>query len=307
MRSFLGVWALLAVCLVFAGCGKDEGIMEECVTDFTLQLPFDESTKAVAEGDFIDVVFYEIWDSEFKKVLANGSLEITGGVLSTSFSLVKDQIYNFIFWAQDSDVEAYSWDNLKNVKVDYTKFTANNKDCYDAFYAPAKDIVADGGNKTVYLYRPFAQLNFGASTMTTDVGSFTIESNNVTVENISTVFNTVDGKADPTALSKVSFSAPTGGLIQTNAEDGKELLAKGQKYYWVSMNYFLVPGETEANVKVSAEFKTSGGTVCHTIDSVPVQKNYKTNIVGNIFTNTSNFNIEIKPTFNPKDKEVVVK
>lgn len=307
MRKIFSVCTLLALCLAFAGCQKDAGRGGQCVMDFSLQLPADAATRAVSDGDFIDVVFYEIWDSEFANVLKSGTLPISGGVCTTSFTLVKDQYYNFIFWAQDKDVEAYSWDNnLKNIKVDYTKFTANNKDCYDAFYAPAKDVVADGSNKTVYLYRPFAQLNFGASTMTTDVGSFTIESSKVTVENVSTVFNTVDGKADPTALSQVTFSAPTGGLVQTNAEDGKELLAKGEKYYWVSMNYFLVPGETEANVNVTAVFNTTGGTVSHAIGSVPVQRNFKTNIVGDIFTSTSNFTIEVKPAFETGDKEVTV-
>lgn len=304
MRKIFSVCAALAMCLAFTCCQKDNGTVE-CVTSFTLQLPADESTRAVSEGDNINIVHYEIWDSDFKKILASGSKQITGGVLTTNFSLVKDQIYNFIFWAQDSDVEAYSWENLKNIKVDYTKFTANNKDCYDAFYAPA-NVLADGKNKTIYLYRPFAQLNFGASTMTTDVGAFAIESNNITVENVSTVFNTVEGKADPNALSKFTFSAPNGGLVQTNDQDGKELLVKGENYFWVSMNYFLVPGEKEANVTVNAEFNTTGGKVQHTIGSVPVQRNFKTNIVGDIFTSTSSFTIEVKPAFDPKDKDITI-
>ena len=42
----------------------------------------------------------------------------------------------------------------------------------------------------------------------------------------------------------------------------------------------------------------------HSIGSVPVQKNFRTNIVGDIFTNTSEFTITVVPDFLTPDKEV---
>ena len=56
--------------------------------------------------------------------------------------------------------------------------------------------------------------------------------------------------------------------------------------------------------RVVAQFYTTGGLVEHSIGSVPVQKNFRTNIVGDIFTNTSEFTITVVPDFLTPDKEV---
>ena len=308
MKKILAFAAFAAMIFAAGSCQKNEAIGgrgEACVTKFSVQMPQEATTKTVSEGENVDVVYYEIWDEDFANILGQGVESITDGRLEKEFVLVKNQTYNFIFWAQkgvESDAP-FSWDTLKEIKVDYSKFTANNKDCYDAFYATAEDIMADGGTKYVYLTRPFAQLNFGASVMDTAVGEFTVESNTVTVKQVATVFDTRSGKASSTSseLVDVTFTAEDGGLVQDETENHKDLAVSSKNYYWVSMNYFLVPAETEANVVVNATFETTLGTVSHSISSVPVQKNYRTNIVGDIFTNTSKFIIEIVPGFKEPD------
>lgn len=311
MKKIFAFAAFAAMILGVGACQKEGpigGRGQVCVTSFTVQLPQAGQTKAVSKAENVDVVYFEIWNGAFDKMLAKGERTITGGVLKENFSLVKDQRYNFIFWAQKKSVEngfqsPYSWTNLKDVNVDYNLFTENNKDCYDAFYA-VEPITADGKSRSIYLYRPFAQLNFGASTMKTSVGEFTIEKNVVTVTNVSKSFNTVSGKASTTDVASVRFEATNGGLVQAEATDSKDLKVGDKSYYWVSMNYLLVAAGTEDNVEVVAQFYTTGGLVEHSIGSVPVQKNYKTNIVGDIFTNTSAFTITVVPDFAGADKEV---
>ena len=301
-------FAAFAVMIFAAGsCQKNNAIGgrgESCVTSFSIEVPQPE-TKSVSEGDHVNVVYYEIWDDAFANILGKGVETISGGRLEKEFVLVKNQTYNFIFWAQKSfeSNSPFSWTDLKSIKIDYSKFTSNNKDCYDAFYATAENIVADGGRNTVYLTRPFAQLNFGASIMDTAVGAFTVESNTVTVKQVANVFDTRSGKASSTQseLIDVTFTAEEGGLVQDENEDHKDLAVSSKNYYWVSMNYFLVPAETEANVTVNATFETTLGTVSHSISSVPVQKNYRTNIVGDLFTNASKFIIEVVPGFKEPD------
>ena len=308
MRKIFAFAAFAAMVFASGACQKDGAIGgrgESCVTSFSIEMPQEAVTKAVSEGDHVDVVYYEIWDEDFTNILGEGSEAISGGRLEKEFVLVKNQTYNFIFWAQksfESDAP-FSWTNLKEITVDYSKFTSNNKDCYDAFYATAKDVVADGNTKNVYLTRPFAQLNFGASVMDTAVGEFTVESNTVTVKQVATVFDTVAGKASSANSQPVdvTFTAEDGGLVQDETEYDKDLEVGSNTYYWVSMNYFLVPAETEANVVVEATFETTLGTVSHSISSVPVQKNYRTNIVGDLFTNTSKFIIKIVPGFKEPD------
>lgn len=308
MKKIFAFAAFAAMIFAAGSCQKNEAIGgrgEACVTKFSVEMPQEAQTRSVSEGDHVNVVYYEIWDEDFSNILGSGEESITDGRLEKEFVLVKNQTYNFIFWAQKSfeSGSPFSWDTLKEIKVDYSKFTANNKDCYDAFYSTAEDIVADGGTKYVYLTRPFAQLNFGASVMDTAVGEFTVESNTVTVKQVATVFDTRSGKASSTSseLVDVTFTAEDGGLVQDETEDHKDLAVSSKNYYWVSMNYFLVPAETEANVVVNATFETTLGTVSHSISSVPVQKNYRTNIVGDIFTNASKFIIEIVPGFKEPD------
>lgn len=310
MKEIFALAACAAMIFGAASCQKNEAIGgrgESCVTKFSIEVPQEAQTRSVSEGENVDVVYYEIWDEDFANILGNGEESITGGRLEKEFVLVKNQTYNFIFWAQKSFADGespFTWkDNLKEIKVDYSKFSSNNKDCYDAFYATETGVVADGATKNVYLTRPFAQLNFGASVMDTAVGSFTIESNTVTVKQVATVFDTVTGKASSTNSQAVdvTFVAEDGGLVQAENEDHKDLKVGTDMYYWVSMNYFLVPAEKEANVVVNATFETTLGTVSHSISSVPVQKNYRTNIVGDLFTNTSKFIIEIVPGFKEPD------
>lgn len=315
MKKIFAFAAAAAMILGVGACQKEGpigGRGEECVTSFTVQLPQAGQTKTVSEAENVDVVYYEIWDKDFANILGNGYESIYNGRLEKEFVLVKNQTYNFIFWAQKKSVKdgfqsPYSWENLKNVNVNYDLFTENNKDCYDAFYAVAENVVVDGTTKYVYLTRPFAQLNFGASRMDTSMGSFTIDSNTVTVKQVATVFDTRAGMASSTnsKLVDVTFVAEDGGLVQDERTDHKDLMVGTTNYYWVSMNYLLVPAEKEANVLVDATFETSLGTVAHSINSVPVQKNYRTNIVGDIFTNDSKFIIEIVPGF--KDSDYIIK
>jgi hypothetical protein len=105
----------------------------------------------------------------------------------------------------------------------------------------------------------------------------------------------------------VRFEATSGGLVQDETTDSKDLKVGDKSYYWVSMNYLLVAAGSEDNVdnvEVVAQFYTTGGLVEHSIGSVPVQKNFRTNIVGDIFTNTSEFTIKVVPDFLTPDKEV---
>ena len=312
MKKIFAFAAAAAMILGVGACQKEGpigGRGEECVTSFTVQLPQAGQTKTVSEAENVDVVYFEIWNGAFDKILASGERTITNGVLTENFSLVKNQNYYFIFWAQkkseDGFQSPYSWENLKNVNVNYDLFTENNKDCYDAFYA-VEPINADGKSKSIFLYRPFAQLNFGASTMQTSVGEFTVDKNVVTVTNVSKSFNTVSGKASTTDVASVRFEATNGGLVQAETTDSMDLKVGNNWYYWVSMNYLLVAAGSEDNVEVVAQFYTTGGLVEHSIGSVPVQKNYKTNIVGDIFTNTSEFTITVVPDFLDGDKEVTL-
>jgi hypothetical protein len=211
-----------------------------------------------------------------------------------------------IFWAQKKSVangfqSPFSWSNLKRVNVNYAQFTGNNKDCYDAFYCVA-EVESDGEDKIVHLYRPFAQVNFGTNTLETAFGEFTIDSNTMKISQLATAFDTVNGHAYANSYqSNVSITASQGGLVQQETDDRKDLVIGDTGYYWVAMNYILVPSQDMATVKVDLTFNTSGGTLSHSIENVPIKKNYRTNIVGDLFTSSTHLQIVVDPNFKKPD------
>ncbi|MBR5198809.1 MAG: hypothetical protein IKW20_03160 [Bacteroidales bacterium] len=289
----------------FVACQKDEAKDshgEDCVARLTVQVPEDVLTKAVAQAALVDIVYYDVWTEDFETLLFSGSGAVEDCRAELEVALVMDQTFQFIFWAQNENADGpYSWTDLKKVNVDYSKFTVNNKDCYDAFYAVAT-IVADGEDKVVRLYRPFAQLNFGATRMNADFGDFTITSNSVTVSKYASAFDTVGGKAVDYVNAPATFTAATGGLVQAETLDSKDLQVGDGTYYWVAMNYLLVPSDQSTTVNVEASFTTKVGTVKHKIPNVPLNKNYRTNIVGDLFTSTAQLNIVVEESFKTPDE-----
>lgn len=293
----------------FAACQKDEakgGHGEEYVNRLRVTIPLEAQTRAVAEGSLVDVVYYEVWSEDFTTRLFYNNAEVQNCMAEIDVALVKEQTYQMIFWAQKKSVEngfqsPFSWSNLKRVNVNYAKFTENNKDCYDAFYCIAQ-VESDGKDKTVRLYRPFAQVNFGTNTLETAFGEFTIDSNTMKISQLATAFDTVNGHAYANSYqSNVSITASQGGLVQQETDDRKDLVIGDTGYYWVAMNYILVPSQDMATMKVDLTFNTSGGTLSHSIENVPIKKNYRTNIVGDLFTSSTHLQIVVDPNFKKPD------
>ena len=274
----------------------------ESVTRVRVQIPEELRTKSVSMGQNVDIVHYEVWSADFNTLLLSDSQPISGGVLEMEIDLVQDLSYNLIFWAQHQDANSpYSWSTLKKINVDYSKLSENNKDCYDAFY-DVEEILADGTDKTVILTRPFAQLNFGTTTMTASFGDFTIDSNQVTVSKYAKAFDTVNNKAVDYVETPMTIKASLGGLVQEERADKMDLKVGDTYYYWVAMNYLLVPADDNATVDVVVTFNTNIGPVSHSLPNVPLKKNYRTNIVGDLFINSSSLQVVVSPNFNTPDE-----
>lgn len=295
---------LSLVALSTVSCQKvlDMLLLTDITTTVRLSLSDADATKSVSRADNVDRVYYEVWTEDFSERIYPltdsdvNYIAVSRREARLDISLRARQTYNFIFWAQNSACGAYSWEDLRNVDIDYSKFTQNNKDVYDAFYAfcpitiEDKDDVAE---RFVTLYRPFAQLNFGASVMETVISPFSVVNHTITVSDVATRFNTVTGNPDPEGpVQKVTFSAPQGGLVQDESENDMDLNVNGTPYYWVSMNYILVPSDVRTTVGVDAAFKTTQGDVNFSITNVCLLRNHRTNVVGDLFTSDAQFTDE---------------
>ena len=301
-------FASAVIATLFAGaCQRDEVavVADEVAVSLSLQLPSEPQTKAMAMAELTDVVYYEIWNSDFSKKLYPAAGEepsyvaVSNCQATLELTLVSSQTYNFIFWAQNKDCGAYNVEDLKSVKVDYSVIAAaGNQDKFDAFYAVEEIAVTGPINETVTLYRPFAQLNFGADTMTTILGDVEVGLTSVKVSSLATEFNTVSGLGEG-ETTDVVFAAD--GI----ATDEK-LVVNGKSYAWVSMNYMLMMAQ-QSVVEVNAEFNLGmDAPVKHSISNVPLKKNYRTNIVGDLFTSDAHLTIVVDPDFVQPDEVVTV-
>lgn len=271
----------------------------------SVNIPDAPQTRAIAQAENVDIVYYEVWNADWSKQhfpadnSALASAPVSGGRATIDLVLVKGQTYNFIFWACKEASGAYDVNSLQNVEVDYSVLAANgNSDSFDAFYSVNTITVTDSFNETVILRRPFAQLNFGASKMDTSFGDIVLGDTEVTVSELATVFDTRNGIGTNPTAAPVTFKAnsiATTELLKTN----------GKTYTWITMDYMLMNDETDA-VTVQASFAIDDMTepVRHSVDNVPLRKNYRTNIVGDLFTSNAVLEIIVDPVF--KDPDYIV-
>ena len=309
MKKFLLYASAVSAMMLAGSCQKEvlnpvsEG---ETSVKFSIALPDGLQTKAMSKAESTDIVYYEIWNSNWSRQLypveeagvqsAYASAEVKGCKATIDLKLISDQTYNFIFWAQNEGCGAYDVTELKNVGVNYGVIGAEgNQDKFDAFYA-VKTIKVEGPvNETITLYRPFAQLNFGADEMTTTFGNIEVTDTEIEVSGLATVFNTLTGSGEQAVTSPVTFKA--------NGIATDEILSTGGKSYtWVTMDYMLMM-DKQALVNVEASFgvKDMDLPVTHSLTNVPLKKNYRTNIVGDLFTTDAKLQIVVDPDFNQPD------
>ena len=166
----------------------------------------------------------------------------------------------------------------------------------------------------VTLKRPFAQLN--AATTKQDLEDAktlmsTIASSRITVSGIHDTYNVFNGAtslSEGTTNFQVTYSSTNESpkMLECNNpqvkyEDGTNITnepieVNGTTYYYLNMAYVL-PGNTNASVKY--EFYRNDSKLVSELDieNVPLQANYRTNIVGNLLTKSEDYTITIDAGF----------
>ena len=319
MKKILLLAALAAAVFTVGSCQKEIAYLDGD-TKVTFEVSTgDIATKAIADGTNISVLHWELYGADIRTAQApygEDTVVDTDGdkTFTVELTLVADQDYNIVFWAETEDGQAhYVTDDLRSVKIkSYTDETANDES-RAAFFATYAFHPQNGQsiNETITLYRPFSQINLGATNYDTSLnlvngGKIIVESTEMTVSKIADSFNTIDGVGETSASfnGTVTFAAaatPNGAADQTD----KLLSVNGEPYYWVGMNYLIVEGNSDA-VTVDVTLNTNMGVVSHSISNVPVKENYRTNIIGNFLTTGAKFNIVVDERFQQPDEVVNV-
>ncbi|MBP3290555.1 MAG: leucine-rich repeat domain-containing protein [Alistipes sp.] len=296
--------AVAAFGMLLTSCAKDDTVAP--VEDKEALVSFCVNSPAVAtrygEGETAQDLYYAVYDTQEGYVAGlskvDGSVEIKTST-TVNLNLVQGRSYEVIFWAQAEAEDApytLAWGNTAaEATMTYkpqATLTANNE-AYDAFYAHVESFEVKGAvSQTVELKRPFAQLNVAtADTALASTAGVDIATTGVEVKGVYTTLNlandTVDGETTLT-------------FAPTTKANGK-ISANGKEYDHIAMNYLLVNAKKLVDVTLTLAENNNTAALTRNYTSVPVQRNYRTNIIGNILTSTADFNVEIKPGFVDED------
>ena len=196
--------------------------------------------------------------------------------------LIKGMTYKIFFWA-DSGKGYYSVsEDGKTVTANYDGAVANDEE-RDAFYyvIPEFNPANASSTQSVELRRPFAQLN----AITNDFAE--LAKSGVTLVNskisgtVPTTLNVFEGSVGNEAEVTFGFAA-----IPTDEDTEDEFTP-------LSMNYIFAPANQKYIADIAFGYEGSINFPGATYTNIPLQRNYKTNIIGSLLSKSTDFEVTI--------------
>lgn len=276
--------------LLATSCANDDLLElsgDKTLVTFSLGLEDAMSTRAISDGSGVNKLIYAVFDSEGNRIAESAAS--AAFPFEKSITLIKGEQYTAVFWAQNKDCNAYSIsEDYKTITVNYDG-ALNNDESRDAFFKSETFTATEGTNLHVILKRPFAQLNLGiteADWQTAKQLGFEVASSSVEIKQAATTLNLVEGTVGGgTDVRFESNEIPAGEklIVDLNCDGVSE------QYKYISMCYFLandnVDGASQTTLD-ALKFTLSSADGSKTMDlqdglaNAPVQRNYRTNIVG---------------------------
>ncbi len=297
--KLFNAFAAAAMAVLALACAKEPvtGDGQTVEATFDVDVPGVMATKAIGDGMTASQLYYQVFDEKSNPIEGLGvqTKKMNSGQTTVTFQLVKDQTYNFVFWAQTPTEGYYEIDGtegLKKISANYADKNANDEN-FDAFYSVEKLTVNGPISESVTLTRPFAQVNI-ATTGKLAAGPASKEldfdgaTSTVTFKNVPTEFSPLssDDVVDGTeSVVFASAAVPEGNIT-----------VAGKEYKYLSMNYVFAP-KNGSVYDVAAELTVAGKTVPVSVPNVPLKRNWRTNIVGNLLLTGAQFNVIVDPVF----------
>lgn len=320
-KLFLGMFA--AAGMLFAtSCSNDElDVVQsgnEAQVTFSLAAEGGIATRAISDGTGAKKLVYAVYNASGELIETIANTDVNGQIVDNSafdngltenvtITLAKGQQYTVAFWAQNPNCTAYTTTDLKNVTIDYAGL--NNDETRDAFFKAETFTVTGNTEIDVVLKRPFAQINVGVYQTDWDVAKASgieIEKSKVTIENAATSINLLTGEVGGEQTVEYGFDIIPAQFATPETLD-VDLDKDGTKenYVYLSMSYILANDETTGYAKTALEdldftfAPISGNNINFSegLNAVPVQRNWRTNIIGKILTGDVTFNITIDPIY----------
>ena len=305
------------ILLVFAACQSDElangGRNGEVAASFSVQLPGNGNnavTRAATAGDGTSVnrCIMEIYLNDELYSRQIGAIQPDGLTAGFDIRLVTSQTYKFVFWADHVEsVEGdaiktdlhYNTADLRNISMQGDYNGSGKDDTRDAFFASLEKLVTNAFSESVELTRPFGQLNIKtedlASIPDNQKEEFVPVTAGLSFKNLYTGFNAATGDllGEPTAVAYKAASA----VADANGN--------------LTVDYLFAPntagGQHLVNMTLAVYNAAGEQITTKDLNNIPVQRNYKTNVTGNLLTVDSKVNVTVAPAFSsPALSETVI-
>lgn len=298
------------ILLAFTACQNDElvngGDGSEVSVSFNVQMqeensPATRTGREAGDGTKVNRCIMEIYlNGELygeRKIAA-----ITNKGAKFDVRLVTSQTYDFVFWADNvasTENESIKADNhyattneggLQNIT--YAGTYDGNDETRDAFFGTLTDKLVTGAfSESVKLRRPFGQLNI----KTNDLGEIRSEdlkpvTASLSFKSVYTGFDALKGNLKGTVTPLVYSKAvalPTAGAGA------------------LTMDYLFAPEENKLLTNMELVVNNASGKQITTkkLESIPLQRNYRTNVSGNLLTALGSASVEVVPGFDGTEEK----
>ena len=312
----------MATMLFIASCSEQElvdpSLLNGDAVTFTVNLQQSASTRAAVlagRGANADKLYYGVYEKtanggwalipaisaltgDYTNDKAPATIQY-GTPTQVEIKLAKQKEYSVIFWAANAgnDMCDVNWESRTMTVSD--DVTANNEN-NDVFWAYDEVKVNAAVAKTVDLYRPFAQLNIGASNqdiLDAKAAEMVVDESQIVLKKVANTFNMETGEAS----GNTTLTYSSADILNT---ENWKFPVDGHEY--IALGYVLAGSVDKSLVDVELTYTdTKDNDYNSSFTSVPVQRNYRTNIYGNLLSNSADYNVNVQPDLGDGDNVVV--
>lgn len=285
--------ALTAVAVIAGACAKEQiasGDGETVEMTFNVDVPEATiTTKGLSDAAQVDELIFQLFikDGDNYKMVQNQIVPVTDKRAVVKASLVKQQHYDAAFWAQTSGTGFYETTDLRAVKMNTANVKANEPKM-DAFWMNDSFTATVARTKPIKMLRALAQVNIG-TVVPTGEDALSIAQSQIVMKGVPTTLNVLLGNKNN------SHSGSEDITFQDNAPIIGEKLTVGEAAYdYVATAYVFAPKDDKMLTDIATKVTFSNGKyITITTPNVPIRRNFRTNILGNLFNVDATWNVNI--------------
>lgn len=305
-KNLLKSITFAALALVAGACAKEQvasGDGETVEMTFNVDVPETTiTTKGLSDAAQIDELICQLFikDGSDYKLIQTYNVPVEEKKASLKMTLVSKQKYYLAFWAQAKGTGYYNTDDLRQVTINYDAVKANDPKM-DAFWKsidlnlPAINDSELAKKTTITLLRAVAQVNFGAEAFNRE-DALKVNASSISMTDVPNKFNALFGYRDDSYSGSVEVVN-----YKPNSTLDEKLSVAGKNYDYLATAYVFAPKNSSLTT-VSAKFTLSNGkSKSVEFTNVPIQRNMRTNILGNLLTFDATWTVSLDSEFKGGD------